>query len=144
MIKWHKNIYCIAIPKKFGSNLSWTIWHNYVNFGKIMDLISKLQISMLQMLLGNVKVSPSQLRAVWVCSSQSARWVTHGSHDHPAWRSTNLDEQSLNWDFFHRVHVHLLTTMISLVLFTFFFKKFFFALNFDLTYLLSPSCLTLT
>ncbi len=74
---------------------------------------------------------PSQLRAVWVCSSQYARWVTHGLHDHPAHGSTNLDEQSLDWIlFFHWVHVHLLTTMIStvtffwsLVLFTFFFKE---------------------
>jgi hypothetical protein len=71
-------MYWIAIPKKVGSNLSWTIWHNYVNFGKIMDLSSKLQISMLH---GNGRVSPSQLRAVWVCSSQYARWVTHGPHD---------------------------------------------------------------
>jgi hypothetical protein len=96
-----------------------------------MDLLSKLlQISKLQMLHGNVRVSPSQFRAVWVCSSQYARWVTHGPHDHPARRSTNLDEQSLNWIIiiFHWVHVHLLTTMIStmtffwsLVLFIFFF-----------------------
>jgi hypothetical protein len=64
-----------------------------------MDLLSKLQISKLQMLHGIVRVSPSQLRAVWVCSSQYARWVTHGPHDHPARRSTNLDEQSLNWIF---------------------------------------------